>query len=253
MSNNFLPNPLNREPWVIIPSKNDLKGWNKNSEITFNQINRQTEKYKMFIKTFDFLTENEIHGDYFEFGCHRCRTFRMVLSLAYMHHIKDMNFYAFDSFEGLPELENSVSVKNWKKGSLTTSEKQFNDIIKKHGLLVDKVSTIKGFYKSSLNNKLKENFKKRKIKASLVTIDCDLYESAVPVFKFLDDFLQEGTIIYLDDLFVGNKGNPDKGVAKAFVEYKKKSRWSFSRHMDVSWWGRTYITNKKTVKNINQI
>ena len=100
MSNNFLPNPLNREPWVIIPSKNDLKGWNKNSEITFNQINRQTEKYKMFIKTFDFLTENEIHGDYFEFGCHRCRTFRMVLSLAYMHHIKDMNFYAFDSFEG---------------------------------------------------------------------------------------------------------------------------------------------------------
>ena len=61
------------------------------------------------------------------------------------------------------------------------------------------VSIIKGFYKSSLNNKLKENFKKRKIKASLVTIDCDLYESAVPVFKFLN-FFQEGTIIYLDDL-----------------------------------------------------
>ncbi len=240
-----IPSLLEEEPWVKIPSSKDLKDWKKIDEIKFNQQNRQIEKYKMFIKTFDFLTENQIFGDYFEFGCHRCRTFRMVVSLAYMHQIENMNFYAFDSFDGLPELENSVSVKNWKRGSLTTSESDFMRILEKHGLNYKKITPIKGFYKDSLNDKLINRLLKNNVKTSLVTIDCDLYESAVPVFEFIDDFLQEGTILYLDDLFVGNKGNQNKGVSKAFQEYIKKSKWSFNQHLEVSWWGRTYITSPK--------
>ena len=59
--------------------------------------------------------------------------------------------------------------------------------------------------------------------ASFICIDCDLYESAVPVFKFIEDFIQEGTIIYLDDYWVGYKGNPTKGVSRAFKEYLKFS------------------------------
>ena len=137
-----IPSLLEEEPWVKIPSRKDLKDWKKFDEIKFNQQNRQIEKYKMFIKTFDFLTENQIFGDYFEFGCHRCRTFRMVVSLAYMHQIEDMNFYAFDSFDGLPELENSVSVKDWKRGSLTTSQSDFMRILKKHGLNYNKITPI---------------------------------------------------------------------------------------------------------------
>ena len=54
-----IPSLLEEEPWVKIPSSKDLKDWKKIDEIKFNQQNRQIEKYKMFIKTFDFLTENQ--------------------------------------------------------------------------------------------------------------------------------------------------------------------------------------------------
>jgi len=74
-----------------------------------------------------------------------------------------------------------------------------------------------------------------------VNIDCDLYESAVPVFNFIEPLLQEGTVIYMDDMFAGYKGSPKKGVAKAFLEWQERSRWKIVRHMDISWWGRSYI------------
>ena len=244
MKNKSIIKNINQEPWVSIFDEEEIKNWSKNDEITFNQKNRQLEKYKMFVKVFDFLNANSIDGDYFEFGCHRCRTFRMVLSLSKLH-FNNMNFFAFDSFEGLPELQNEVSVSHWKKNALKTSENEFLKLIQNSGFPTKSVRTIKGFYNDSLSEKLKNNLLKENIKCKLVNIDCDLYESAVPVFKFMDDFLVEGSIIYLDDYFVGNKGNINFGIPKAFHEYRKYSKWSFIEHMQVSWWGKTFITIPK--------
>jgi hypothetical protein len=77
----------------------------------------------------------------------------------------------------------------------------------------------------------------------LINVDCDLYESAVPVFNFIEPLLQEGTVIYIDDLFAGYKGSPNKGVALAFLEWQKESRWRIVRHLDIGWWGRSYIVH----------
>ena len=63
----------------------------------------------------------------------------------------------------------------------------------------------------------------------------------MPVFEFIEPLLQEGTILYVDDLFAGHKGNPHKGVARAFLEWQKRSRWKVARHLDVGWWGRSYF------------
>jgi hypothetical protein len=30
-------------------------------------------------------------------------------------------------------------------------------------------------------------------------------------------------------------------VARAFLEYQKTTRWQFVRHLDIGWWGRSYI------------
>ena len=57
----------------------------------------------------------------------------------------------------------------------------------------------------------------------MATIDCDLYESAVSVFQFLDPLLQEGSVLYIDDLFAGYRGSPEKGVTKAFLEWQSRS------------------------------
>jgi hypothetical protein len=229
------------EPWVDLPDGKALANWGRDEEIAYNQTNRQTEKALFYRRTFDFITDNRVVGDYHEYGCHRCRTFRMALTEARLHNLKSMNFFAFDSFEGLPEPTSETSVEIWKRGALTTTVTNFMGMVREHGIYADRVKTIKGFYGESLTDKLRQKFLESENKIALVNVDCDLYESAVPVFKFIDPLLQEGAVIYIDDLFAGYKGSPSKGVARAFLEYQRKTRWRFQRHLDISWWGRSYI------------
>lgn len=229
------------EPWVHLENGYDLKDWSRENEIAYNQINRQKQKLEFYRNTFDFLTDNRIKGDYLEFGCHRARTFRMALTEARKHNLDDMSFWAFDSFEGLPPLENPSSVETWVEGALRTDAREFGRMITDHGIYVDRVHAIKGFYADRLSNGLVKCFAYDGTKAALITVDCDLYESAVPVFNFIDPLLQEGTVIYIDDLFAGFKGNPYKGVALAFKEYQAQTGWKFLPHLSVGWWGKSYI------------
>jgi hypothetical protein len=232
--------PIPREPWVKLANGEDLKTWSRDDEIAFNQNNRQTEKYRFFIKTFDFLTDNRVRGDYHEFGCHRCRTFRMALTEARRHNVDSMKFFAFDSFEGLPD-SSGHNIEIWQRGALSTSVENFMAMVREHGIYVDRVTPIKGFYRDSLMAAVRQRFLDNENKIALATIDCDLYESAVPVFEFIEPLLQEGSVLYLDDLFAGYKGSPEKGVAKAFREFRARSRFQFVRHLDIGWWGRSYI------------
>lgn len=233
--------PIIGEPWVLLGTGASLAEWSREDEIAYNQTNRQTEKTLFFRRTFDFLTDNRVHGDYHEYGCHRCRTFRMALSEARRHNLQTMKFFAFDSFEGLPDPTSDTSVEIWKRGALTTSEEAFQGMVAEHGLYADRVTTVKGFYSESLTTEVRRRFMDAENKIALVNVDCDLYESAVPVFDFIDPLLQEGSVIYIDDLFAGYKGNPTKGVSRAFLEWQQRTRWRVVRHLDIGWWGRSYI------------
>ena len=235
--------PLAREPWVEIADGAALANWSAEDEIRYNQQNRQSEKLRFFRQVFDFLKENEIAGDYHEFGCHRARTFRMALTEARRKNLHDMAFWAFDSFAGLPAPETETSVGKWTQGALATSEQEFLRLIGEHGIYTDKVRTVKGLYGDSLTPALKQQFESSGRRIALANIDCDLYESAVPVFDFIEPLLQAGSVLYIDDLFVGNRGNPGRGLARAFVEYRQRSRWRFVRHLDIGWWGRSYIAS----------
>jgi hypothetical protein len=237
---------IDGEPWVRLADGRELARWSKQDEIRYNQGNRQAEKYLFFRRVFDFLHENEIRGDYHEYGCHRCRTFRMALTEARRHNLDHMKFWAFDSFEGLPTPTTETSVSKWTQGALTTSEADFREHVRRHGIYVDRVQTVKGYYSDSLTADLRRRLLEQEQKIALVTVDCDLYESAVPVFDFIEPLLQDGSVIYMDDLFVGNKGNPNRGVARAFLEFQQRSKWRVRRHLDVSWWGRSYIVSSGT-------
>jgi hypothetical protein len=234
--------PIDLEPWVALADASELAGWGESDEIRYNQRNRQAEKYLFFRRTFDFLKENAVRGDYHEYGCHRARTFRMALTEARRQNLSNMKFWAFDSFAGLPSPVEKTSVAKWTAGALATSEEAFLALIHTHGLYTTAVNTVKGFFAESLHADRQRAFLERENRIALATIDCDLYESAVPVFGFIEPLLRPGSIIYLDDLFVGNRGDPRGGVARAFAEFRKRTRWGFVRHLDVGWWGRSYIT-----------
>ena len=131
-------NLIDTEPWVELPNSNDFVKWVKKDEILYNQLSRQREKARFFVLAFDFLNEININGDYFEFGVHKCRTFRMALTEARRHEMNEMHFLAFDSFEGLPG-KGSAKNKNWKKGAMQTDKEMFINLVRNHGILVDNV------------------------------------------------------------------------------------------------------------------
>lgn len=232
------------EPWVVLDNGDFFKNWSKEDEIRSNQQFRQGQKYEFYCQAFDFIADNRIDGDYLEFGCHRVRTFRMALTEARRHNLDSMQFLAFDSFAGLPEVETKTSVPIWKKGVLATSEQEFMRLVTEHGIYLDKVSTYPGFYNESLTPELQKQLLAKQRKAAFICVDCDLYESAVPVWKFIDGLLQEGSVLYVDDYYVGYKGSPLHGVAKSFAEYQETTSWRFEPHLSIGWWGRSFIAYK---------
>lgn len=233
------------EPWVHLEDGKTLANWGREDEIAYNQTNRQIHKHRFYRNAFDFLTDNRISGDYLEFGCHRARTFRMALTEARKHNLSSMKFWAFDSFEGLPAHNEHPAIPAWVPGALKTSVEEFGALILAHGIYLENVIGVQGFYTDTLTSERQKAFEESGITAALITVDCDLYESAVPVFNFIDHLLQAGTVLYLDDQFAGFRGDPDKGVAKAFAEYQAWSPWRFIPHLHVGWGGRSYIAHPK--------
>ena len=63
-------------------------------------------------------------------------------------------------------------------------------------------------------------------------------------FDFIEPFLQDGTVIYIDDWNL-YKGNDQFGAQKAFSEFISKSGYKYKNFMDVGWWGKSFIAQKK--------
>src|SRR5712672_3665376 len=101
-----------------------------------------------------------IEGYYFEFGSHEARTMR--LAWRHFYHLFKWDFVAFDSFEGLPEIEAIDRQEIWQKGRLHTTEEEFVRIVTRAGMPHSRLHTVKGFYDQSLNVESQRKFLPRK-------------------------------------------------------------------------------------------
>jgi hypothetical protein len=217
---------------------------NRLSKIVYNQTYRQNYKRSFFQSAFDFLYANNIEGDYFEFGVHKARTFRFALYESYVRDLK-MNFYAFDSFEGLPNVQNNeIQNKSFKTKLLKTNVNQFRNLVKPY-LLKRNLEIIKGYYSKSLNNKLTKEFKQKKIKASMINIDCDLNESVRESLNFALNFVQNGTVLYIDDYYLTFKGHPSKGNPKIVRDLLKKFKLIYEPWHVCGSSGKSFLLYKK--------
>lgn len=184
------------------------------------------EREYCFKKLLKFCVLNRpLTGNYFEFGSHSGRTFTTALKYfgkkSWFNKKNNTKFYSFDSFEGLPDVEENNEQEIWGKGKFATSIKEFEQILKNKGYENENYELIKGFYHDTLTKDLKQRLLQEG-KASMVYIDCDLYYSTVPVLDFIKDFLKEGTLIIFDDWYCFN-GNKDRGQQKAFNEFKENN------------------------------
>ncbi len=176
---------------------------------------RHEQRKRLFMSIAVFATHNQpIEGYYMEFGCHTGRTMRLAYDA--FHPLFNWPFLAFDSFEGLPEIDPIDDMPVWRKGMLQTSEEDFTALMARHGIPPERLRTIKGFYQDSLTDRLKASLLPDK--AAVIFVDCDLYQSTVPVLEFAKDFLQRGTVLVFDDWFC-HFGDPERGERRAFKEF----------------------------------
>lgn len=185
-----------------------------------------------------FATWNQVEGDYLEFGVWRGYSFVVAyheILAQRRNHLGFVSgnetpeyarwrahrprFFAFDSFAGLPPGEAERMV-DYRPGAYACSEEEFLGNLTDQGVDLGDVVTVKGLYGDTCTpaTAAKHGLEK----ASVVMIDCDLYESTVPVLDFLTGLVQQGTILVFDDWF-RFKGSPDSGEQRACREWLERN------------------------------
>lgn len=158
---------------------------------------------------------------YYEFGLFK------GFSLWYADQIAagscDMGFrcYGFDSFSGLPQTQVDSWNAFWKKGTYAASRTSVENLLRTHGADFSRVRLFEGFFSDELFSAIASRTVLRP--AAIVVIDSDVYESCVPVLRFIRGYLRPGTIILFDEFRLSAGGTLDstRGEARAFAEFRE--------------------------------
>jgi hypothetical protein len=183
-----------------------------------------------------FIAWNQVDGDYLEFGVYKGASFatafkaiernRAIVERA-VAHTPEMKrwlaarprYFAFDGFEGLPSGE-AARQADYHPGAYACSEADFRRNIAAAGVDMSRVVTVPGFFDQSLVPEVKQRHGLRQ--AAMIFIDCDLYESTVPVLDFVTDLVGQGTIVVFQDWF-RFKGSPLHGEQRACREWLERN------------------------------
>jgi O-methyltransferase len=177
--------------------------------------------------------EKSLRGDYLEFGVYEGQMFRFAYKEA-AERMPWMRFIACDSFQGLPKPKGIDSGGEFLEGQFACSREQFLSRLKNESISLEKIMIIPGWFSDSLQE---QNIAKLDIKTvSIAYVDCDLYESCVPVLSFLTTRLRQGSVVMFDDWFCF-RADPRKGIQLAVNEWLNRNPhielipWrSFSSH-----------------------
>ncbi len=217
-----------------------------------------------------FVACEMIEGDYMEFGTYQGSSFIDAyhkIKASYDNRIaqrvggeeelealrrreklwSQMRFFAFDSFQGLPELTSEDRKSDdFKVGQYAFSQEQFLDRVVSRGVPKERVTCIPGWFAETSNSKTFDSHGIKK--AAVVWIDSDLYSSTRDVLSGLLSILQDGTVIIFDDWF-SYRGSPFCGEQRAFIEWKNSpgvaSRFVFNEYHKEAWKRMSFIASER--------
>jgi O-methyltransferase len=188
-------------------------------------FNQGISKSMGFLAAFHLLSRIGVEGDYLEFGVFRGDGFRNAIRAAKQGYRATAagrfpgRFFAFDSFQGLPQAASmGDGVNPYARGDFSASRAAFE---KNLGRLRERfpIEVVPGWFEETLTPETAGRL--RLEKAAFVNVDCDLYESTVPVLRFVRPLLQTGTILYFDDWF-SYRGSMDHGEPRAAREWLER-------------------------------
>jgi O-methyltransferase len=164
-------------------------------------------------------TPGTLLGDYLEFGCAAGASFIHTYGQA-SRRMPWMRFWAFDSFQGLPRPAGIDTEGEAREGLFACDQATFIGNLRTAGVDLDRVVCIPGWYRDTLSDELKQAHRLRV--ASIVYIDCDLYQSALEALAFVTDLVETGTVLIFDEWFT-SKGDPQRGEQRACAEWLARS------------------------------
>lgn len=177
----------------------------------------------MLAQAMDYA-RHSVEGDYLEFGVSVGRTFVAAWEHAQRAGLADMRFFAFDSFQGLPEARGVDAAgfqhADFGPGSYACSAEEFRAILRARRIDLTRVTLVPGWYADVLTPATAAGLPLKK--AAVVWIDCDFYESTVTVLDFVTPYVQEGTLLVFDDWFCF-RGDPERGEQRAFREWLERN------------------------------
>lgn len=173
-------------------------------------------RYQFFQRAQAYLQVNRMDGVYAEFGSHEVNTFRMALRTLGLpgKPNKIHRFYAFDSFQGMPEPEGIDKQKIWRASMNFTSKEKFEKIVRRD---LYRSVAVKGFF----NESLPAFDWPTDDQIVLAYVDCDYYSSTKDCLNFLKDKMPHGALLAFDD-WDCYYADPERGQKLAFREYQEE-------------------------------
>jgi O-methyltransferase len=194
-------------------------------------------KFVHILEAINYVRVAELPSVYFEFGCHSARTFSAAVRSAALLEMDDAQFFAFDSFQGLPSV-NAAADGYFQSGSFATPIDEFMRLVKrKAGYSLPRENIIDGFFDVSLTDAVQ----RRMPKAGAIHIDVDLYSSTVSVLEFIKPLMVVGTVLLFDDWYCFPPG-ANKGEMRAFDEFcAANPSFGFEEWKAYSTFGRSFF------------
>ncbi|MDR2123905.1 MAG: class I SAM-dependent methyltransferase [Desulfovibrio sp.] len=179
------------------------------------------EKYLMLSKIFYYTANENIEGDYLEFGVFSGSSFSHAIraykkNRKYEKTASSTRFFGFDSFDGFGKIEKIDEHPFYEDSNFPTSYHKVCKRIKRFSGKFD-ITLVKGFFNETLQHSAAYYGIE---KARIIFIDSDTYSAARDALNFCHPIIQLGTVIVFDELLT-YKGRKDAGEAKAFNEFLK--------------------------------
>lgn len=227
-----------------------------------------SQENTIIYKAAQLLSAELVEGDYLEFGvyrggsfAHAFHTMRDVYRTRSVDHIHSpeyhqrvleiwnrMRFFAFDSFAGLPDpVGTDRESKDFTAARFAYDVSDFCKNLKASGVDLSKVVVVPGWFDDTCND---QTIQKHQIKAaSVVHVDCDLYESTKVALKFVEPLLVDGTVVIFDDWYCF-RGNPNLGEQRAFNEWAKGlTNWQFTEYQKEGPWRASFIASSVEMRS----
>lgn len=192
-----------------------------------------------------FVQESALEGDYLEFGVFRGHTFAGAFHTAKRYGLDGIQFYAFDSFCGLPPSlgVDAAGFQHFEEGDFACSQQAFLDNLRRENVDLARVTAVPGWFHEVLTGELKRQLPLKR--AAIVWVDCDLYESTVPVLDFITDYLQHGTVLIFDDWFC-YRADPNRGEQRAWSEWlAAHPDYTAVEWRKIGWHGQALIVHRR--------